>query len=258
MGHSTRFLRRPGLRTSNLLLAALPVALFCSTCMASGAPVPVFLPDAPPLTMPGPDGRHGIVGDATLKAAALAGYDLHLSVLPWSRGQRTVQLGQDLLIIPLSRTPDREANYTWIAPIMSMDRAFFSLDKRVETFEQARKTYTRIAVGMGSAQEQKLRDEGFSDEQIYSLKIGDNPAQMLLLGRVDAWFNGVPESRYIWRGVSSKPLLMSPVLMTTDLYLACSKICNENMIQRFRKAIDTLRSNGTIKRIVDEYLGDLP
>ncbi|GAB7532943.1 hypothetical protein PS3A_53590 [Pseudomonas sp. 3A(2025)] len=216
------------------------------------------MPDAPPLTMSGPDGRHGIVGDATLKAAALAGYDLHLLTLPWSRGQRTVQLGEDLLIIPLSRTPDREANYTWIAPIMSMDRAFFSLDKRVETFEQARQTYRRIAVGMGSAQEQKLRDEGFSDEQIYSLKIGDNPAQMLLLGRVDAWFNGVPESRYIWRGVSSKPLLMSPVLMTTDLYLACSKTCNETMIQRFRKAVDTLRGDGTIERIVDEYLGDLP
>lgn len=220
--------------------------------------MPVFLPDAPPLTMPGPEGGYGIVGDATLKAAALAGYDLHLVVLPWSRGQRTVQLGKDLLIIPLSRTPDRESNYTWIAPIMSMDRAFFSLDKRVETFEQARNTYTRIAVGMGSAQEQKLRDEGFSDEQIYSLKIGDNPAQMLLLGRVDAWFNGVPESRYIWRGVSSKPLLMSPVLMTTDLYLACSKTCNETMIQRFRKAVDTLRGDGTIKRIVDGYLGDLP
>ncbi|MBD8574544.1 transporter substrate-binding domain-containing protein [Pseudomonas syringae] len=257
MGLSTALARRPALRIFHLRHAALPVALFCSACLAEAAPMDIYLPDAPPLTMTGPEGRHGIVGDATLKAAQRAGIELNLIVLPWSRGQRTVEFGHDLLIMPLSRTPDREAKYTWIAPIMTMDRAFFSLDQRVETFEQARRTYRRIAVGMGSAQEQKLRDEGFSDEQIYSLKIGDNPAQMLLLGRVDAWFNGVPESRYIWRGVSARPLLMSPVLMTTELYLACSKTCNETTVQRLAQSVETLRRDGTLQQIADDYLKGL-
>lgn len=31
--------------------------------------------------------------------------------------------------------------YTWIAPILTLDRAFFSLDKRVESFEQAWQTF---------------------------------------------------------------------------------------------------------------------
>ncbi len=42
-----------------------------------------------------------------------------------------------------------------------------------------KKTYRVIGVGLGSAQEEILRAQGFSDEQIYPLTIGDNPAQML-------------------------------------------------------------------------------
>lgn len=243
-------------RLTKLLWAVVPVILLSSAWAAPSRPLELFLPNAPPLSMPGQPEQRGIVGDATVKAAAVAGFDLHFITLPWSRAQQTVEHGRDQLIIPLSRTLDREAKYTWIAPIMSMDRAFFSLDNRVENFAQARKTYHRIAVGMGSAQERKLRDEGFSDEQIYPLKIGENPAQMLLLGRVDAWFNGVPESRYIWREVSDRPLLMSPVLMTADLYLACSRDCAEPIVKGLREAVATLRKDGTLERLMEVYAQD--
>lgn len=214
----------------------------------------LYMPEAPPLSMAGVAGQQGIVADAAGQAMVLAGYRMNTHILPWLRAQRTVQQGQDMLIVPLSRTPDREAAYTWIAPIMSMDRAFFSLDQRVESFAQARRTYHRIAVGMGSAQERKLYDEGFDASQIYPLRIGENPAQMLLLGRVDAWFNGVPESKYIWRQVSERPLLMSPVLMTSDLYLACSRSCSPQMVRSLREAVQTLHRDGSIKRLVERYL----
>lgn len=243
---NTRAWRLPGAAALLLVLVTGP---------AASAPrlLELYLPEAPPLTMQGPMGVSGIVGEVTVKAAQLAGVDLKPKSLPWARAQRIVQKGQDLLIIPLSRTPDREDAYTWIAPVISMDRAFFSLDKRVESFQQARSTYARIAVGMGSAQEQKLREEGFSDEQIHPLKIGENPAQLLLLGRVDAWFNGVPESQYIWRQVSAQPVLMSPALMRSDLYLACSKDCQPELVERLRAAVQQLREDGTLQRIVEAY-----
>jgi polar amino acid transport system substrate-binding protein len=74
------------------------------------------------------------------------------------------------------------------------------------------------------------------------------------LGRVDAWFNGVPESQYIWRQVSERQLLMSPVLMTTDLYLACSKSCSPHMVLGLRKAVQTLHRDGSIKKLLERYL----
>jgi polar amino acid transport system substrate-binding protein len=259
MGHLTRPFRftRKGLH----LCCATGLVVLTAPAYAGGLQtVDLYLAQSPPLSMLEPTDQNGnnritgIVGEVTVKAAAMAGYDLHPQALPWARSQRIVQSVDNQLIIPLTRTPDREDLYTWIAPVMTMDRAFFSLDKQVETFEQARNTFARVAVGMGSAQEQTLRDKGFTNEQIYSLKIGENPAQMLFMGRVDAWFNGVPETRYFWPHVSDRPLRMSPALMKSDLYLACSKICDATMVNDLRKAIDTLRNDGTIKRITDAYV----
>ncbi|MFJ3482601.1 substrate-binding periplasmic protein [Pseudomonas sp. NPDC090202] len=234
-------------------------ALLAWSSMAAAAPaVDVYFAEAPPLTMLDQNGQHGITGDVIIKAMAMAGYTPRLVSSPWPRAQRDVASGESLLIAPLSRTNSRENNYTWIAPLMTMDRAFFSLDRRVDSFDEAKSAFKMIAVGLGSAQETRLREEGFADSQIYPLKIGDNAAQLLLKGRVDAWFNGVPESLYIWKQVSDRPLIMGRVLMTANLYLACSKDCDPQMVDKLRTALDTLESNGTIDRIEENYLRGLP
>lgn len=234
-------------------------ALLGWSSMMSAAPlVDVYVPEAPPLTMLNEGERHGIAGDITLRALAMAGYSANFLSPPWPRGQREVATGKDMLITPLTRTQSRENSFTWIAPILTMDRAFFSLDRRVESFDEARKAFKLIAVGIGSAQETRLHEEGFPASQIYPLKIGDNPAQMLLKGRVDAWFNGVPETRYIWKQISDRPLVMSRVLMTANIYLACSKDCDPQMVEKLRAALDALQTNGAMNVVEEQYLKGLP
>ncbi|WP_447652139.1 substrate-binding periplasmic protein [Pseudomonas abietaniphila] len=234
-------------------------AFLAWSSLASATPViDFYFPEAPPLTMANQGDQHGIAGDVTLKAMEMAGYTANFLSPPWPRAQRDVSSGKDLLIAPLSRTQNRENSFTWIAPLLTMDRTFFSLDQRVESFEEAKKAFKLIAVGIGTAQETRLRDEGFPASQIYPLKIGDNPALMLLRGRVDAWFNGVPESRYIWKQLSDRPLVMSRVLMTANVYLACSKDCDPQMVEKLRTAVETLQANGTAEKIEAGYLKGLP
>lgn len=243
---------------SRLTRCAIAAFFPWSSMTFAATPVDFYFPEAPPLTMANQGDEHGIVGDIALQAMTMAGYSAHSVSPPWPRAQRDVSTGKDMLIAPLSRTQSRENNFTWIAPLLTMDRTFFSLDRRVESFDEARRAFKLIAVGLGSAQETRLREEGFSDSQIYPLKIGDNPAQMLLKGRVDAWFNGVPETRYIWKQISDRPLVMSRVLMTANLYLACSKECDAHMVDSLRAAIDTLQANGTAEKIEAGYLKGLP
>jgi len=250
-----RITRVSSTRTKALCRLCLSVSLLM-THNAWSAPLPIelFIPDAPPLTFVDDSKGHGIVGDLVLMAIAKAGYVAHVQALPWARSQKHVSENQDILIAPLSRTPERENRYTWIAPIMPMERAFFSLEQQVNSFEEARKVYRVIGVGLGSAQEEILRAQGFGNEQIYPLTIGDNPAQMLLKGRIDAWFNGIPESRYIWPKVSRRKLFMSPVMNSATLYLACSKQCSPQRVQDLRKAVEALRSDGALARIQKRYL----
>ncbi|NUT68814.1 transporter substrate-binding domain-containing protein [Pseudomonas corrugata] len=252
MSRITRVLNvRPEALSRLCLLLSL---LLVNTAHGEPRPIELHILDAPPLTFVNDPRGYGIVGDIAVQAMAKAGYAMKIHVLPWARAQKHVSEERDHLITPLSRIPSREDHFTWIAPIMPMERAFFSLDRQVRNFAEAKDTFQKIGVGLGSAQEEILRVQGFRDDQIYPLTIGDNPAQMLLMGRIDAWFNGVPESRYIWPKVSKRKLLMSPVNSHADLYLACSKLCSPKMVEDLREAVEMLRKDGTIDRVHDRYL----
>ncbi|MES2818117.1 MAG: ABC transporter substrate-binding protein [Pseudomonadota bacterium] len=221
--------------------------------LGSADPLLLYTLDAPPLTYLKKSPGHGSVGDVVLAAIERAGDSVQLHDEPWARAQKRVSEGHQLLIMPLSRTPQRENQYTWIAPIQRMDRAFFTLAQRVESFADAKARLHNIGVGHGSAQHEILLAQGFSPDQINPLKIGDSPAHLLMLGRIDAWFNGVPESLSIWRKHSPQPLQMSPVLDSLDLYLACSKHCDRALVERLRLAVEELQRDGTAQRLQDAY-----
>ncbi|PAU65558.1 amino acid ABC transporter substrate-binding protein [Pseudomonas indica] len=240
-----------------LWLSAL--VLSCLDAPAQARELELYLIDAPPLTFVEDPQGHGLVGDVAIAAIERAGYQAKLSVLPWARAQRYVSLGSDLLIIPLSRIPEREDQYTWIAPILTMDRAFFSLEHKVDTFDEAKRRFRKIGVGLGSAQEATLLSEGFPPSQIYSMKIGENPPHMLDLGRIDAWFNGVPESLYIWKNTGiPRRLQMGKAVTSSDLYVACSKKCDPELVRQLREAMEAIQADGTAQRLQDAYQLQLP
>ncbi|WXL27682.1 ABC transporter substrate-binding protein [Ectopseudomonas mendocina] len=224
-----------------------------SASVQAAETIQLFIPDAPPLTFQQHQLGYGIAGDMTLAAIGRAGMTANLINSPWARAQITVSAGRDQLITPLSRTPEREEDYTWIAPIMALERAFFSLGTPVSSFEDARKRYNRIAVGHGTPQEETLLQAGISREQIVSLKLGEIPITMLKRGRVDAWFTGVPEALFLWPEGGPK-LRRSPVLNSSDIYLACSKDCNPELVQRLRQVIEQLHKEGELKKIMAVYL----
>ena len=219
-------------------------------------PLELHMPDAPPLTYLSFQGGYGMVGDVALAAIARAGYLTHLHVTPWTRAQQRVSRGHNQLIIPLSRTPQREALYTWIAPVMTLQRSFFSLEAPVADFAEARHRYRRVAVGRGTDKVEILKRQGFSDEQILSIRLGDNPARLLELGRVDAWFTGAEEGHYLWPNDQNR-FFISPPLESSEMYLACSKHCDANLVESLRSAVEALRAEGTLKRIQDAYRQNL-
>lgn len=236
----------------------LMVTAGITMCVANARPLEIHIANAPPVTMTNNDVGYGIVGDVAMAAIAQAGYQVQIQDLPWPRSQLQVSSGKDQLIIPLSRTADREKKFTWIAPIMQMERAMFTLDTPVSGFAEAKQRYKAIAVGAGTAQLEILKQQGFSDQQIHILKLGDSPLRMLQLGRIDAWFTGVPEGLYSWpesemKDIAGK-LKMSPVLHAVDLYLACSVDCDVRLVRRLRTAVNALRADGTIKKINRTYL----
>ncbi|MGY4531772.1 polar amino acid transport system substrate-binding protein [Pseudomonas sp. TE3786] len=234
--------------------ASLLFGLLASSALAQQPSVDLYIPDAMPLAAAQDPMGHGMIGDVALEALKRAGYQVTIKTEPWLRVQKRVREGKNLLLVPLSRTPEREDKYTWAAAVLPLPRAFFTFDKPVQTFEQARTRYRRVGVSIGTAQEEILRAHGFQSDQIYSLHLGDHPLKLLELNRIDAWFTTVPEGQYHWVRTTSKALLKSPEMATTDMYVACSKSCDAELVQALRSAVEGMRADGSIKRITARYL----
>ncbi|MFS2156778.1 substrate-binding periplasmic protein [Pseudomonas sp. Pseusp122] len=234
----------------------LLLGLFSVTVLADQPAAVIYLPEAMPLATSSNSARHGLFGDIALEALDKAGYRVTIKSDPVLRVTSRLREEENLLFTPFSRTPDREDHYTWVASVMPLPRAFFSFTEPVQDFEQARMLYKRIGVGVGTAQEEILLRHGFSPSQIYPLKLGDTPIKLLELGRIDAWFTVVPEGKYDWGRSNAKPLLISPEMAITDMFLVCSKRCDTTLVEALRHAMDALRADGSIARIQARYLSE--
>jgi polar amino acid transport system substrate-binding protein len=211
--------------------------------------------EVPPLTVNTPD-RKGIVGDIVLEAFHRSGYQVKIIVVPSPRAMQTVQQVDNLFIIPLARLPDREKRYTWIAPIMRVERAFFSVNKKVDSFDQARKSFKSIAVSRGTAGYNILLEHGFSKEQIVEVNQGVTAPKMLQAGHVDAWYNLVLESKILLKEVGGTPVLRGKAVGSTDQYLSCSKKCDSVVQAKLIETLKTMQADGTTKKIIARYVSD--
>lgn len=235
------------------LLACLLSLLLPYSLAAEPRAIQLYMPDAAPLALHGDDGN-GITGDIAIMALQRAGYRAVVENAPWPRAQKRTQEARDVMIVPLSRTLEREEHFTWVANIQPLYRAFFTLGNPVSSLEEARQRYRLVAVGLGSAQEEILRRAGFTSDQLYPLKLGDRPIQLVRRGRVDAWFTTELEGRHQWD--SGPALAMSALLAPLDMYIACSLQCDPHLVQSVHDALEGMRADGSLQRIIERYVPD--
>lgn len=221
---------------------------------ATARTLEIYTLNAPPLVIE-EGNNHGILGDVLLEAVKRIGADAQLIFLPWLRGQDIVANGENMLIIPFVRTPEREPNYTWISNVYTIERTFATLDAPIDSIEQAKTQNTTILVGKGSAQEQLLLRSGIDKSSLHSQIIGRSEIDMLDMGRVGAWFNSTPETLWKWKqSENKKKIIIGKAISTDDVYIACSKKCSADVTDPIAKAIDAMKQDGTIAKIIDKYL----
>ncbi len=236
------------------LLAPL---VLCSMAMAATMPgrITVMSVEAMPLSSNNPH-QPGLTLEITQEAAQRAGLTPEFQFMPWRRAQETVATGIDLLITPLTRTPEREERYRWIALLYKLERTLASLDKPVDSLAQALAEKRVIVVGAGTAQEQLLLNAGYPPDLILSAKVGEREIDLLVSGRAQAWLNSSPETVWRWREAKrAERLLLGRPIQTDDVYLACSRHCTSAVIDALRQAIAAMAADGTTTRLLLRYEG---
>jgi polar amino acid transport system substrate-binding protein len=218
------------------------IATTASLAPATAATMEFYTIEAPPLTMVKGD-RHGILGDILMEALRRAGHEINLVEAPWRHAQQVVADGEDLLII-FARTAEREPHYTWIADIYTLERTFATKQRKA-----------MIVVGQGTPQEALLLQEGVDPGYLVRLPVEGNEVELLARGRIDAWFNSSTETLWKWRNSGKfERIVLGKVITSDEMYVACSKKCSPDVVQAIAKAVESMKQDGTVEKIVHSYL----
>ena len=210
--------------------------------------VSVYVMDVPPYSLVGTD-RHGIVGDVVFEAMRRANLQPKVIEVPNARALHDVPHLDNTLIVPLARLQEREPSFTWIARVVTVERAFFAPGKKVISFAAAKSRFAKIGVERGSAAYAILMEKGFSEDQLVDVALDAMAAKMMRAGRIDAWFGVVGGTVDADLTVSAMPEAV------TEQYVACSRRCDAGLVKRLARAVREMEEDGTVRKIAKAYEG---
>jgi polar amino acid transport system substrate-binding protein len=218
---------------------------------AAAQPVQLHVMDIPPMSSKTP-GSHGVVGEIVLEAMKRAGMKPQLVFMPKNRSILIVQMASsvDTLILPIARSPDREAHFTWISALYRAERGFFTTGRRIDSLAQGRDSLRTVAVSRGTVNAEILKKHGFLPTQLYEISQNDDAPRMLLEGRMDAWFGPIEEMHiYLAAQSLEDKITAGAPVVSTENYLACSRRCNPKLVERLAAELARMEKDGTSKAI---------
>lgn len=242
-------MRRPTI--PNIGLVALLAMLLAPPALAQRS-IKVVAAEFPPLTTDAGGKPGGVVLEIVREAGHRAGVPLEFSFLPWERAQLEVQTRNDVLIIPFTRTPGREAHYQWVAPVLEFHTVLVTLADPPTSIEQARLLVVGYVRGTSFTDEAKQAGFPYIEESNDDL----TNARKLKLGRIGAWITTDLMARGVYREAGFDPaeLKYGPDLGPVKIsYVAASHGFPKEIAGRIAAGIDQMRADGSYQEIVKRY-----
>ena len=180
--------------------------------------------------------------------------------LPWKRAQIMVQKHKGTAIIPLTRTPTREDNYTWIVPLVpnqirltyfsqSVDEAF-----RLKALTLDQVNSLSVGVIEGSSIIPTLEKQGFAG--IYQASDVAQLIDLLIKGRYDAMVESKLVDTYQWQqlGHNKSDLVPGPNMEGVNyIYLGANKDFPAEISEQIRLAMEKIKANGVLAEILARW-----
>lgn len=238
-------------------LCAIALAWFAATATA-GSRLQVVTEELPPYNMTQGGRITGMsteVVQAVLKEAGLQG---NIHSMPWARAYDTALNGENVLIYSIARTPQRETLFKWVGVVAPTRWYLFArpdVGVPIRSLDDARRF--QIATVNEDAGEQYLISKGFVvGKNLQSSNKYEFNYEKLKLGRVDLWIANEPNALYLMRQAGDDPerqlvrvLELPELARDGGLHLAASRNTPDATVERLRKALETVRRNGTYEAI---------
>ena len=199
------------------------------------------------------------VVEAVLKEINL---QCEFQLMPWARAYTTALHSENVLIFSILRTPEREKMFKWVGVVSPPDSSYlFALRSRglkLGSLNDAR--HYKIGTINSDAREQYLESKGFvKGLHLHGNALPKTTYEKLKLGRVDLWaMSEIVALDLVRRDGSDPEQALVRVLQLSELgsggsYLAFGAKSDDQLVERFRKGLETVKANGTFAALQKKW-----
>lgn len=211
--------------------------------------------DLPPFAIENAPHRPGVLIELVEELLRRAGQPTKAEYYPWARAQLLASSQPRILLLPLTRTPEREAKFQWLLKLYVQHFVFINRagQARVSQVEQARQL--RVAVLRGAPSAAQLLRAGFSESMLVMAGSVDDTIKLLERGHADAIFASeaitMDKVRSSERSVRDFQVGFS--LESGEIWLAAGSGVTEAEQQRLRDAYQAMLADGSVERLFKRY-----
>lgn len=185
--------------------------------------------------------------------------DKEISVMPWSRAYEAAQSKPGTVIFVTARLPEREKQFRWVGPITMSRLVLLSTRKssiKLNSDEDIKKY--RIGVLRNDVAEIIMRRLGVPKENLDLAPDHKTSVMKLRAGRIDMMVKGEKSLHEFLKGIGQNPddFKVLRKIAGVQVCYAFHKDTPDSVIDRYQESLNSLRTEGTLQRIIHKYQPD--
>jgi polar amino acid transport system substrate-binding protein len=215
-------------------------------------PVRISTSELAPYSTERHPGDPGALYEMVDELARRAGAPATIEFVPWRRALFLTTSRPRSAVFPLTRSPEREAQYRWLAPLYHENFIFFSLrNGKFNSASPGRNKERRIGALRGSQIISHLHQLGYTN--VVEAASVEESMRFLRRGIVDAICGDREILRSLQGGRMHGDFAVTPTLLATTTWLGGSLDFSEAEAQRFEQAMKSMIEDGSYARILKKY-----
>lgn len=240
----------------------LSVLIFILSMPALGQEIQIVTENYPPYNYEENGEIKGVSTEIVKAVLKEMGLDIQIRVYPWARAYQMALEEPGTLIYSIGRTPEREDKFKWVGFIAPADQILLSLKERTDIKLNRLDDIRKYKVGTvrDDLIEHHLIQNGFKPgKNIDQCSSYATNVRKLLFKRTDVCAIGKLVGYDILRKMGLEP---SDIVqeayhfdsLSNGVSMAFQKDTSDEILEKFRKALETIKHNKTHDKILSEYL----
>jgi polar amino acid transport system substrate-binding protein len=181
-----------------------------------------------------------------------------IEIVPWKRGYHEVLHRPNVVLFSMVRTFEREKLFKWVGPLNVTKFSFFKKkgsDITINTLDDAKKVGAIGCIG-DDVREKLLKRLGFTNlSSLFGKDANVRNVEMLMLGRIDLW---ISTDHIVFKtandtGIDPNEIEETLTVKKSYVYLAFSKDTDDKIVNEWQHTLESMKKDGTYKRILSQY-----